>query len=131
MSKPDPIPGIRIEELVGYTYDRRCCAQSFWGLYGMVRLLSLVGFVTLMVCLFLDLIRFSVYFWLSGVFCMVIFIYTVLHEYRSTPLSAYSGKPVQRYRNLSAPDGVLELLYVDESTKTFSRRVYLVPSDRE
>ncbi len=129
MSKSNPIPGIRIEELVGYTYDRRCCAQSFWGLYGIVRLLSIVGFVTLVVCLFFDLIRFSVYFWLSGVFCMVIYIYTVLHEYRSTPLSAHSGNPVQRYRNLSAPDGVLELLYVDESRKTFSRRVYLVPSD--
>ncbi|MES2981877.1 MAG: hypothetical protein V4727_06155 [Verrucomicrobiota bacterium] len=75
--------------------------------------------------------KFSIYFWLSGVFCLVILSYTILHEYRNTPLSARTGKPVQRYRNLSAPDGVLELLYVDESSKTFSRRVYLVPSDGE
>ncbi len=121
------MPGIHLESLAGYTRDKRS-EKAFFGPYAYIQVPALLGFVGIIIGGFRGVIHFNFGWWCALILCWIACMGTMVHAYRSTPRSLRTGESMQRYRNLSAPDGVWEVIYVDEVSKTYFRRVYLQPA---
>ncbi len=124
MLDPSRYPGIRLETLAGYSEDRRS-RRSFLLPYGGVAAAAIALLVTS--CWNAIHAPASPLPWLlAGGVCFAVILGVIVHAYRSAPISARTGRLMKCYRNLSAPEGVLELVYVDEESRTFFRNVYSV-----
>ena len=119
-------PGIRLEALEGFTEDKRSKRQ-FLLPYSALAVAAII--VLLSIFTWHAIFEFPMslgWFFAVGV-CFVVIFGAIAHAYRSVPNSTRTGRPMKCYRNLSAPEGVVELLYVDEESRTFFRNVYAVP----
>ena len=115
-----------MEALEGYTEDKRSRRKFFWW-YDFITVPALLGFIGIFICVFCDVIPLSIGSWCALAGCLAAGIGVMIHAYFSTPCSARTGKPMQVYRNLSAPEGVLELVYVDAESRSYFRLIYLQP----
>lgn len=125
-------PEISIESLEGYTEDAESRRAFLWSYYGIVWLatagLATAGFVIIVGGMVLGYLRTDLYRELAVVACLVAMFLGLVRACRSTPRSTRTGKPMQPYRNASAPEGVVEIIYVDHESRTYFRHTFAVPS---
>ena len=50
------------------------------------------------------------------------------HAARATPLSSFSGRPMQRYRRTDSPREQTEFIYVDDESRTYFVRLISRPA---
>jgi len=118
-------PGIRLEALEGYTEDKRS-RRKFLLPYSAVAVTAIIVLVSIVAWHAIHERTVSAGWFLAGGLCFVVIFGSIVLAYRSVPISNRTGLPMKCYRNLSAPEGVVELLYVDEESRTFFRNVYAV-----
>lgn len=120
-------PEISIESLEGYTEDaesRRAFLQSHYRIVW----LAAAGFVIIVGGMVFGYLRTDLYGELAVVACLVAMFLGLVRAYGSIPRSTRTGKPMQAYRNTSAPEGVVEMIYVDHESRTYFRHTFAVPS---
>ena len=120
-------PEISIESLKGYTEDAESRRAFLRSNYGIVWLAA-GGFVIIVGGMVFGYLRTDLYGELAVVACLVAMFLGLFRAYRSTPRSTRTGKPMQPYRNASAPEGVVELIYVDHESRTYFRHTFATPS---
>ena len=118
-------PGIRLEALDGYTEDKRS-RRKFLLPYSTLAIAAIIVLLSIVSWHAIHEHPVSAGWYLAGGLCFVVIFGAIGLAYRSVPTSARTGRPMKCYRNLSAPEGVLELVYVDEESRTFFRNVYAV-----
>jgi hypothetical protein len=119
-------PGIRLEALEGYTEDKRSKRQ-FLLPYSVLAVAAIIVLLSIFTRHAIHKSAMSLGWFFVGGLCFVVILGAIALAYRSVPKSTRTGRPMKCYRNLSAPEGVIELLYVDEDSRTFFRNIYAVP----
>jgi hypothetical protein len=126
LSESNKYPEISIESLAGYTEDARCRRAFLWSYYGIVWIAAAV-FTVIIVSTVFGGVPFDWTWGFAAVACIATMFVGIFRAYRSIPRSTQSGRPMQPYRNASAPEGVLEIIYVDPDSRTYFRHVFAVP----
>lgn len=119
-------PEISIESLAGYTEDARSRRAFLWSYYGIVWIAA-AGFVGIIISTVFVGLAFNLTWGFAAVACLATMFGGIFRAYRSIPRSPQTGRPMHLYRNASAPEGILEILYVDPDSRTYFRHVYAVP----
>lgn len=119
-------PGIRLEALEGYSEDKRS-KRKFLLPYAVIAVAAIAALLSIITWRAIHESSISPGWLLACGLCFVVILGVIVHAYRSVPNSISTGRPMKCYRNISAPEGVIELLYVDEESRTFFRNVYAVP----
>lgn len=111
------LPGIHEEDLAGYQKDKRL-REGLGGVYHFLPAFFVILFGTFLSLTFLEKIGFWTGYAGAAVafFCCLI---TLLKRRSIRPVSPYTGKPLQRFKNLSAPPGYSEIIYVDRDTEKY------------
>lgn len=120
-------PEISIESLAGYTEDARSRKAFLWSYYGIVWIAA-AGFAVIIVSTVFGELAFNWTWGFAMIACLATMVGGIFRAYRSIPRSTQTGRPMHIYRNASAPEGILEILYVDPDSQTYFRHVYAVPS---
>ena len=126
LARPKP-PEISIESLHGYTEDAESRRAFLRSNYGIVWLAA-GGFVIIVSGMVFGYLRTGLYGELAVVACLGAMFLGLVRAYRSTPRSTRTGKPMQPYRHAAAPEGVVEMIYVDHESRTYFRHTFAVPS---
>jgi hypothetical protein len=101
-------PGIRLEALEGYTEDKRSKRQ-FLLPYSVLAVAAIIVLLSIFTRHAIHKSAMSLGWFFVGGLCFVVILGAIALAYRS------------------APEGVIELLYVDEDSRTFFRNIYAVP----
>ena len=124
----DKYPSRSLETLAGYTEDA-ASRRAFLRKQNWILIPSVSLFLGIIALSLAELVAFHAVWLLAAAGCMGAAFLSVRQAYMVPPRSSLTGRRMQAYRNSSAPAGVLEILYVDDESRTFFRHVFGVPPD--
>lgn len=127
MSKRFDPPGLHLSELAGYSEDK-AAGSRFFRPYLLVTLPSIAVFV---ICLLAIVVSgFHWGFFAAAVTAILLLGLFLLYAPFLPRKHPFTKEKLSIFRNLSAPEGFEELLFVDEVNKTYFRHAHRSPPSR-